>query len=555
MKALIVEADSAGSSTLRELLNERAYDVTACATVAEAMKVFREAVFQLLFVDLYLPGVDGFSFCRWVRNQWAGDQPVVLAITTSDQAPDLRKMIEAGADDYVLKPYRKELLDVRLIIARNVLKNREIHRGLEENLLRERERLHYLATHDPRTKLPNRAAFVESLQNAVETARNGKPSALLYIDLDNFDLINHSLGHSAGEAVIAKVAQVLRDSIRSQDVPGQFGRDEFGVLLAEIRLPEAKSIAEGIRSRIEDLHVAHSGRLFSVSSSIGLAAVDGTETARVVIDCADSACHSAKVRGRNRVELYDDNDGKMAGYREEPPRAAEVKEAIRTDGFEILFQPIVNVQTTIPALYEVLIRLPNKGELLPPSDFVPAAERYHLMPEIDRQVISKAVKRLANNNELRLAVNLSGQSFDAETLEDFIEASFKVAGVEPSRVTFEITETAIISNLHAARKVMHRLQEAGFHIALDDFGAGFSSFRYLKDLVPDYLKIDGSFVRDAETGRSDWTFVEVINDLAHRLRIKSIAEFVEQEATLTTLRAIGVDLAQGYFFGKPGPLP
>ena len=243
MKALIVEADSAGSSTLRELLNERAYDVTACATVAEAMKVFREAVFQLLFVDLYLPGVDGFSFCRWVRNQWAGDQPVVLAITTSDQAPDLRKMIEAGADDYVLKPYRKELLDVRLIIARNVLKNREIHRGLEENLLRERERLHYLATHDPRTKLPNRAAFVESLQNAVETARNGKPSALLYIDLDNFDLINHSLGHSAGEAVIAKVAQVLRDSIRSQDVPGQFGRDEFGVLLAEIRLPEAKSIA------------------------------------------------------------------------------------------------------------------------------------------------------------------------------------------------------------------------------------------------------------------------------------------------------------------------
>jgi EAL domain-containing protein (putative c-di-GMP-specific phosphodiesterase class I) len=160
-----------------------------------------------------------------------------------------------------------------------------------------------------------------------------------------------------------------------------------------------------------------------------------------------------------------------------------------------------------------------------------------------------------NNNELRLAINLSGQSFDAETLGDFIEASFKVAGVEPSRVTFEITETAIISNLHAARKAMRRLQEAGFHIALDDFGAGFSSFRYLKDLVPDYLKIDGSFVCDAETGCSDWTFVEVINDLAHRLRIKSVAEFVEQEATLTRLREIGVDLAQGYFFGKPGPLP
>ena len=555
MKALIVDADSAGSSTLRELLKERAYDVIACATVAEAMKVFRETVFQLLFVDLYLPGMDAFSFCRWVRNHPAWDQPVILASTKSEHAPDLRKIIEVGADDYVVKPYQEELLDVRLIIARNMLKNREIHRGLEENLLRERERLRYLATHDPLTKLPDRAAFVESLQNAVQGASKEKPSALLYIDLDNFELINHSLGHSAGDAVLTKVAQVLRDSIRSQDVPGRFDSDKFGVLLAEIGLPEAKSIAEGIRSRIEDLSFAHSGKLFFVSSSIGLAAVDGTASAKVVIDCADSACHGAKVRGRNRVEVFDDNDGTMAGYREEPPRAAEVKEAIRTDGFEILFQPIVDVQTAIPAVYEVLIRLPNKGELLPPSAFVPAAERYHLMPEIDRQVITKAVKHLVTNNKLRLAINLSGQSFAADTLGDFIETSFKVAGVEPNRVVFEITETVMISNLHAARKVMHRLQQVGFHIALDDFGAGFSSFSYLKDLVPDYLKIDGSFVRDAETGRSDWTFVEVINDLAHRLRIKSVAEFVEQEATLLRLREIGVDLAQGYFFGKPGPLP
>ena len=253
--------------------------------------------------------------------------------------------------------------------------------------------------------------------------------------------------------------------------------------------------------------------------------------------------------------VYDENDGTMAVYREEPPHAAEVKEAIRANDFAILFQPIVDVQTMIPALYEVLIRLPNNGELLQPSAFQPVAERYHLMPEIDRQVIAKAMRHLVNNNKLRLAINLSGQSFGDAALGDFIEASFKGAGVEPSRVTFEITETVIIPNLHAARKVMNRLRGAGFQIALDDFGAGFSSFNYLKNLIPDYLKMDGSFVRDAEAGLCDWTFVELINDVAHRLKTKSIAESVEQEATLPKLRSIGVDFAQGYYFGRPGPVP
>jgi EAL domain-containing protein (putative c-di-GMP-specific phosphodiesterase class I) len=162
---------------------------------------------------------------------------------------------------------------------------------------------------------------------------------------------------------------------------------------------------------------------------------------------------------------------------------------------------------------------------------------------------------LVKNNKLRLAINLSGQSFGDRTLPDFIEASFNAAGVERNRVTFEITETAVISNLPAARTMMHQLHGAGFRFALDDFGAGFSSFSYLKDLIADYIKIDGNFVRDAENGHSDWIFVELINDVAHRLKIKSIAEFVEQDATLAKLRAIGVDLAQGHLFGMPSPLP
>jgi diguanylate cyclase (GGDEF)-like protein len=396
---------------------------------------------------------------------------------------------------------------------------------------------------------------VESLQNVVQKARIENPGALLSIDLDNFELINHSLGHSAGNDVLAKVGQVLRDSMRRQDTAGRFSSDEFGVLLMGVDLSEAKSIAEGICSRVEQVDFSSSGRVFGVTCSIGLAAIDGALPAEDVFDRAKSACHGGKARGRNRVEIYDDNDGLMTSYREEPPRAAEVKEAIRNNGFEVVFQPIVDVQTRIPAFYEVLTRLPINGQLLQPSAFVPAAERYNLMAEIDRQILTKTLTHLVKNRQLYVSFNLSGQSFGDVALRSFIESSFKTAGVEPHRMTFEITETAVISNLHFAGMVMRELHEAGFHIALDDFGAGFSSFSYLKDLIPDYLKIDGSFVRDAETGCSDWTFVELINDVAHRLRIKSVAEFVEQEASLAKLRAIGVDLAQGYLFGKPGPPP
>ncbi|MBV8416971.1 MAG: EAL domain-containing protein [Verrucomicrobia bacterium] len=555
MKVLIIEDDPVTSLILRHLLTERAYDVTACATAEEAMKICREAVFPLLFMDLYLPGMDGFSFCRWLRNQPAGDQPVILVGTASDRTADLQKILEAGADDYIVKPYDKGVLDVRLVIAQQLVKNREIKRSLEENLQQERERLKYLATHDPLTKLLNRAAFVEKVQNSVQAARFGGSSALLYVDLDNFKLINDSLGHAAGDSVLAEVATLLQESVRDRDVPGRFGGDEFGVLLEDVCLPEAKAIGQRILSRMEELHFSDSGRAFLVGSSIGLVIIDGTVPAEVVIACADSACYGAKVRGRNRVEVYDGYDGAMTDFRDQAPRAAEIKDAIRAQSFEILFQPIVDVQTTNPVLYEVLVRLPSQGKLLLPSHFLPAAERFHLMPEIDRQVITKALKHLVKDHKLRLAINLSGQSFGDRALPDFIGASFNAAGVEPDRVTFEITETAVISNLPAARTMMHQLHGAGFRFALDDFGAGFSSFSYLKDLIADYLKIDGNFVHDAERGHSDWIFVELMNEVAHRLKIKSIAEFVEQEATLAKLRAIGVDLAQGYLFGMPSPLP
>ncbi len=258
----------------------------------------------------------------------------------------------------------------------------------------------------------------------------------------------------------------------------------------------------------------------------------------------------AKIQG-NRVEAYDRNDESMAELLRQGPRVAEIKEAISDRRIDITFQPIVNLRTLGPVFYEVLARMNSDGKLLLPGSFLRTAERFHLLPEIDRQVISKTVPHLIATGDLHLAVNLSGQSFADETLPDFIESCFKAADVDPSRVIFEITETAVISNLPAARTMMHRLRAAGFRFSLDDFGAGFSSFNYLKQLVPDYLKIDGSFIPDAKTDQKQWIFVEMMNDIAHRLEIESIAECVEDELTLTNLRQIGVDLGQGFLFGRP----
>jgi diguanylate cyclase (GGDEF)-like protein len=554
MKVLVVEDDPVARLILRRILADRGYDVSDYASAVEAMEVYKEAFYPLIFLDLFLPGVDGFAFCRWIRNQPDGDRHLILIGTGSDRTEDLRKILEAGADDYIVKPYQADVLDVRLAIAQQRVKNIERRRTLEANLRQERERLKYLATHDPLTKLANRAVFMETLQSAVQAAREGTYSALLYVDLDNFKVVNDSLGHAAGDKVLTEISTVLRESVRSHDVPFRLGGDEFAILLRDLNLSETKAIAERIRSRIEDGY-SDSRKKFTVGASTGIAMIDGTASEEEVMAFADSACYRAKARGRNCIAVYDMNDESMAELRRQKPHVAEINEALRAGRFEILFQPVVDLKTTVPAHYEVLIRLRRNGTLLLPGTFLPTAERFHLMPEIDRHVIAKALPHLAANSELNLAINLSGQSFGDDTLPDFIETSFKTAGIAPSRVIFEITETSVISNLRAAQAMMHRLHAAGFRFSLDDFGAGFSSFSYLKDLVADYLKIDGAFIRDADRDHANWIFVEMMNDIAHRLKIRSIAEFVEHESMVTALRDIGVDLAQGHLFGKPSLSP
>ena len=549
-KVLVVEDDTITRIVLVGILTKRGYEVTACPSAETAMEAYQKVFYPLLFLDLYLPGMDGFSFCGWVRAQEHGKRHLILVGTTSDSKGDLQKILEAGADDYISKPYTSDSLDIRLIIAQQRVKNSEVRAMLEANLSQERERLRYLTSHDSLTKLLNRDALMDHIQHAINIARTGLQSAVVYIDLDNFKLVNDS-GHAAGDKVLQDIAAILQSSIRVNDESSRISGDEFAILLRNIALNEAKALANRILLRLNEFAFSDSTRTFYIGASMGIAMIDGTADGEEVLAFADSACYAAKVHGKDRVEAYDHEDESMAELRREGPRVAEIKEAIAGRQFEIVFQPIVHLPTLKPIFYEVLTRMNSGGKLLDPGTFLSTAQRFNLLPAIDRQVIAMTVPHLAARGDLCVALNLSGQSFGDALLPDFIESCFKTAGIDPSRIVFEITETAVISNLAAARTMMHRLRSAGYHFSLDDFGAGFSSFRYLKELVPDYLKIDGSFIPAEKADDRQWIFVEMINDIAHRLKIECIAECVEDEATLTKLRQIGVGFGQGYYFGRP----
>jgi diguanylate cyclase (GGDEF)-like protein len=554
LNVLVIEDDPVTRKILAGLLTKRGYIVTACPSAETAIEAYRKVFYPLLFLDLFLPGLDGFSFCRWIRNQPKGNKHLILVGTSSESKADLQKILAAGADDYIIKPYRSDALDIRLIIAEQALKNIEARTALEANLLQEREQLRYQSTHDSLTNLLNRPALMERVEDAVKAAEKGSKSALLYLDLDNFKLVNDS-GHAAGDKVLSNLATFLQSSIRAQDLASRISGDEFAILLQGMTLEEAKALAEQILSQLEQFAFTDSSRAFYIGTSIGIAMIDGTVSAEAALAFADSACCAAKIHGKNRVETYDDKDESMAEMRSEGPRLAEIREAISGQRFELVFQPIVDLRTLQPIFFEVLIRMDSGGKLLFPRSFIPTAERFHLISEIDRQVIRKTIPYLVAHHDLCLAVNLSGQSFADETLVQFIESCYKSAQIDPARLIFEVTETAVISNLAAARTMMHRLRDAGYRFSLDDFGAGFSSLKYLKELVPDFLKIDGSFIPSVKSDEEAWIFVEMINDIAHRLKIECIAECVEEELTLAKLRQIGVGFGQGYLFGKPSSPP
>lgn len=426
-------------------------------------------------------------------------------------------------------------------------------------------RLSYQATHDDLTGVLNRNGFEAEAQKLLNrSASLGEQHVLGFMDLDQFKTVNDTCGHQAGDELLRQIAQLIKRQLRSDDTLARMGGDEFCILLQNCNEDNGLHIAEIIRDAIAAYRFSWEGKQFSVGASIGLVKITReTPSLSKLMGLADSACYAAKDEGRNRVNVYRPNDLELAERRGQVEWISKIRQALDTDALRLFYQPIELLQgaPNQPQHIEVFVHLLGEnGKLVPPGAFIPAAERYSVIQEVDMWVVRHALAWLnqyqqqTGNHDMVCSINLSGTTIsDKQSLERII-AIIENSQVVTSGVCFEITETAAIGNFEAAKRFIVALKEKGCSFSLDDFGSGLSSFGYLKNLPVDYLKIDGVFIKDILNNRVDRVMVDSITKLAHELGLKTIAEFVSSQAIADQLRELDVDYAQGYFLARPKPL-
>ena len=436
-----------------------------------------------------------------------------------------------------------------------------------QDMSRERQyaaRLSNLASHDALTGLLNRREFEQRVRGIVEHRESEEGQhAVLYLDLDQFKVVNDTSGHAAGDELLRQVGALLRPRLREGDVLARLGGDEFGVLLPHCPPAPALRIAEALRKAIVDFRFAWKNRSFTIGVSIGLVNLaEGPHTLASVLSAADAACYLAKDKGRNRVQVYRPEDSEVALRRGEMEWVNRLHRALAEDRLCLYAQPMHAMHGTGTEVLhqELLVRLiDERNELIPPINFIPAAERYHLMPSIDRWVIRTAFRLLADRRAAgdpsamagTDAINVSGASIGDDQFLDYVRESFARFRIPHRTICFEITETTAVTSLTKAADFIGALREPGCRFALDDFGVGVSSFTYLKQLPVDYLKIDGSFVRNMLHDPVDAAMVEAIHRIGRVMGKQTIAESVESTATLEALRSVGVDFAQGNAIAAP----
>jgi diguanylate cyclase (GGDEF)-like protein/PAS domain S-box-containing protein len=424
--------------------------------------------------------------------------------------------------------------------------------------------MRFLATHDSLTHLLNRHAFDQRLRQAFTKCKDkGERHVLLYMDLDQFKLVNDTCGHVAGDMMLRQLSHRLQCTIGGDDVLARLGGDEFGLLIENCLLERAQRQATEICSVIRDFRFSWEGRTFSTGVSIGIVAMGShTESPHSALSSADAACYVAKDMGRNRIHVFQPYDEEIKRQQGEMRWVGQIETAMEQQRFSLLQQPIMSLRTSAigDEHIEVLLRMQDEcGKQVMPGAFIPAAERYNIMGTLDRWVISQAFMWLSENpqrlDELGLcAINLSGQSLGDGSLHEHILEQLRKYELPADKISFEITETAAVSRLDQAARFISLLKRRGFRFALDDFGTGMSSFSYLKRLPVDYLKIDGSFVSNMVNDPVDKAMVESINEIGHLMGLQTIAEYVEDDQILEQLIDIGVDYAQGYGVKRPIPL-
>lgn len=425
--------------------------------------------------------------------------------------------------------------------------------------------LNWQALHDPLTNLANRRQFELTMKALLTKSKADKlVHHLLYLDLDQFKIVNDTCGHDAGDQLLIQVSDTLEKKLRKSDLLARLGGDEFGVLLENCDQEHALLVANNLRQAVEDFRFGWQTQSFRIGVSIGISVITGEEAkASEILSAADAACYVAKEMGRNRVHFHQQNNSAASEHQEEMQWISRLQTALDKDSFVLFLQRITNTDSAENTAehYEVLLRMVGENnEIIPPGAFLPAAERFNLIGSLDRWVVENVFKKIneidKNDKEkakIIFSINLSGVSMGDDGLLDRICYLLDHSDFSSKQICFEVTETAAISNLKKAMNFLTVLRNRGCKIALDDFGSGLSSFAYLKTLPVDYLKIDGYFVKDIAVDKIDKAFVESINQIGQVMGLETIAEFVENEDIFTILKDIGVNYAQGYGIHKPCP--
>lgn len=497
----------------------------------------------------------GFSSQEALQIVRQHDPALPVVIVSGEIGEDLAvKTMHAGAQDYVMKDNLARLIPV-ILREHKQYESSKAHQQIEESY-------RFLRYHDNLTNLVNRQEFESRINNALQDVRRSRDThVLMFLDLDQFKVVNDTCGHIAGDELLVRTTKVLKSQIRERDTLARLGGDEFGILLENCNKTEALETANRIRQAVKASRFIWEGKPFEITISIGLVeinehAVDHHE----LLSCADIACYAAKDNGRNGVVWFTPNDAEYHKRRSEMQWAPRIKQAVEENRFVLFQQLMTSLNGKVGPHAEFLLRMQGDDGLIPPGNFIPAAERYNLMPLIDRWVIREVFEYLQISGLGRQAngtyfINLSGSTLSDPAFFDDIKRWQKEHNILPQRICFEITETAAIDNLVDAVEFIGEIRQRGFKFALDDFGVGLSSFSYLKTIPVDFLKIDGSFVQNMLENSIDYGIVSSCNQIAHAAGLETIAEFVEHDSVKQALAEIGIDFAQGFGIAKPIPLP
>ena len=486
--------------------------------------------------------------------------PVALCIrsASAEGLPHRAVLISRDGEEYAVEDSASPIVDDqgRLLGAVLVFHDVSEQRRMSDQMT-------YRATHDALTGLLNRAAFESRLDRVLEKVRvDDAVGTLMYVDLDQFKLVNDACGHAMGDKLLCQVSAIMAKTIRGRDTLARLGGDEFGIVLQNCSVEQAQRVAQSICDQMDEYRFIHDGRKFRIGTSIGLVPIDRRWRDREALQhAADASCYAAKEAGRNRAHVWYDTDQAMRLRDSETAWVTRIESALDEDAFELFVQRIEPLNSVETAFHgEVLLRLRERGsKLVSPGQFLPAAERFHMATRIDRWVVKRLFNWLAAHPEDAdligtLSVNLSGQSVGDRAFHNFLFSELNNAAFDVSKLCIEITETSAITNLGDATNFIEAIRSMGIKVALDDFGAGASSFGYLKSLPVDYLKIDGQFVRTLETDALNRAAVRCFVDVAKTVGVRTVAEYVETPGAEAILRSLGVDFAQGFLFHTPEPL-